>query len=120
MAPLNSNKKSNKGLQLNRRSVIIGTICIIIISAPITRISSVGVWIAMSAMILYLAYNSSFVSDNFKHWKQLDKSAKFRLTIWSIAAIITATTILKHDFLFFTSLVILSLDYILALSENKK
>ena len=111
-----SNKETK--IRLTRRGVILGTIIAVVIAAPIARVSSAGIWIAEIAMILYLAYNSAFVSENFKQWNKISKSSKFRLVIWSIAVVSTATTILRHDFLFFTTIAILAVDYLQTLSKD--
>ena len=116
MTTPSSNKETK--IRLTRRGVILGTIIAVVIAAPIARVSSAGIWIAEIAMILYLAYNSAFVSENFKQWNKISKSSKFRLVIWSIAVVSTATTILRHDFLFFTTIAILAVDYLQTLSKD--
>jgi hypothetical protein len=110
---------NNTGLRkLQRSSVILITMIAIIIAAPISHTTVVGTWIAMVAMMLYLAFNASFVSAHFKDWKRLNTNEKVRLIIWCSAAMITATTFIRHEFSFFAAIVILIIDYTLARSAN--
>ena len=110
----------NKGqLKFKRSSVILATVIAVIISA-LARETAVGMWIAVAAMIGYLAFNASFVSSHYSKWKSLKTDEKVRLIIWSTAAVITASTFLRHDFSFFSAIVILVIDYTMAMSAKSK
>ena len=113
----NPNKQSGQ-TKLQRSSVILITMIAIIIAAPISRASEAGLWIAISAMVAYLAFNASFVSVHFKDWKRLSTNEKVRLILWCSAAMITATTFIRHEFSFFAAIVILIIDYTMARSAN--
>ena len=116
-----SNTNNESGLKkLKRSSVILATVIAVIISAPIARATVVGMWIAVAAMIGYLAFNASFVSSHYSKWKSLKSDEKVRLIIWSTAAVITASTFLRHEFSFFSAIVILVIDYTMAMSTKSK
>ena len=116
-----SNTNNESGLKkLKRSSVILATVIAVIISAPIARATVVGMWIAVAAMIGYLAFNASFVSSHYSKWKSLKSDEKVRLIIWSTAAVITASTFLRHEFSFFSAIVILVIDYTMAMSAKSK
>ena len=116
-----SNTNNESGLKkLKRSSVILATVIAVIISAPIARATVVGMWIAVAAMIGYLAFNASFVSSHYSKWKSLKSDEKVRLIIWSTAAVITASTFLRHEFSFFSAMVILVIDYTMAMSAKSK
>ena len=116
-----SNTNNESGLKkLKRSSVILATVIAVIISAPIARATVVGMWIAVAAMIVYLAFNASFVSSHYSKWKSLKSDEKVRLIIWSTAAVITASTFLRHEFSFFSAIVILVIDYTMAMSTKSK
>lgn len=110
--------KNNSTIKLKRSTITLIATIAIIISAPIARTSQFGMWSALVSMILYLAANASFVSTHFNRWKELKTNDKIRLIIWCMAALISATTFIRHDFSFFSAIVILVIDYTLALSEE--